>query len=66
MATGRRLAREHNERAWIAWNIAALQRCKRLPPLKSLTIRTKQPRRQTWQEQLHVARMITAAFSGKR
>jgi hypothetical protein len=38
-------------------------RAKRLPPLKSLMIR-RRPGPQTWQQQLHVARMITAAYGG--
>jgi len=45
--------REHNNRAWLAWHIAALSRAKKLPALKSLYTRDK-PRVQTWQEQFAV------------
>jgi len=47
--------REHNERAWLAWHIVAMQKAKRLPKLKKLLI--QQPdrrRRQTWQEQMAI------------
>jgi len=42
--------RDYNQRAWLAWHIAALQRAKKLPKLKTLLTRDK-PRPQSWQEQ---------------
>jgi len=30
---------EHNQRAWLAWHVAGLQRAKRMPPLNSLIVR---------------------------
>lgn len=45
---------EHNDRAWMAWHIAALSRMKKLPKLAELLIKPRkaQPvRPQTWQEQ---------------
>lgn len=42
--------REHNQRAWLAWHTAALQRSKKLPTLRSMLARDK-PRAQSWQEQ---------------
>lgn len=38
-----RLKREQNERAWTAWHIAALTRCKTMPKLESLLIRDPKP-----------------------
>ena len=64
-ATTRRLEREHNDRAWLAWNSAALQRAKRMPKLQALMIKRRRRRAQSWQEQLAIARMITAAHSGR-
>lgn len=60
-----RLEREHNARAWLAWNTVALGRAKRLPPLEKLLIRRRSGRQQTPREQMQIARMITAAFGGK-
>lgn len=66
-ATARRRDAEHNARAWLAWNTAALGRAKRLPRLQSLLVKPKRRKRpQTWQEQLAIARMITAAYGRKR
>lgn len=52
---------EHNARAWLAWHMAALQRSKKMPPLKTMMWREKK-RRQTWQEQLHIAQLWQAAL----
>lgn len=41
---------EHNGRAILAWNIAALSRAKKLPKVDSLFVRERGPP-QTWQEQ---------------
>jgi hypothetical protein len=63
-ARGKTLIREQNERAWLAWHIAALTRSKRLPDLKKLLY--KPPRKQqTWQEQLAIAEMYAAIGFGK-
>ena len=52
---------EHNSRAWLAWHVAALQRAKKMPPLKKLLAQEKR-RRQTWQEQLQVVQLWQALF----
>jgi len=56
----RRQAADHNGRAWLAWNIVALDRARRMPALKSLQIDADGPgrRRQTWQEQRAIARQL--------
>ena len=59
-----RLEAEHNRFAWHAWNSAALARQRRLPPMRSLMIRRRK-RRQTWQEQRDIARMITMQAGGR-
>lgn len=33
--------RSHNQTAWLAWHVAALQRTKRIPPLRRLMMRSK-------------------------
>jgi hypothetical protein len=60
-----RLRREHNDRAWLAWHIAALQRTqKRLPPITKLMFKEKIIKPQTWQEQRRVVRIMNAMFGG--
>lgn len=59
-----RLEREHNDRAWLAWNTAALHRVKKMPKLQSLQIKRRSRRPQTWQEQKQVLKLITAAYGG--
>ncbi len=56
----RRQVAEHNGRAWLAWNIVAIERARRMPTLKSLLIDADGPgrRRQTWQEQRAIARQL--------
>lgn len=49
-----RIVREHNQRAWLAWHIAALQRAKRLPKLKTLLAKSASRSRLTWQQQMAV------------
>lgn len=49
-----RLVREHNQHAWLAWHIAALQRSKRLPKLKTLLAKQQSHRRTNWQQQMAV------------
>jgi hypothetical protein len=65
-ASGRRLEREHNARAWLAWNVAALMRAKRLPTLKSLMVKRRRREQQAWEDQIKMCRLITAAYSGRR
>jgi hypothetical protein len=33
------MRREHNERAWAAWHVAALSRAKKIPKLETLLIK---------------------------
>jgi hypothetical protein len=42
-----RLEREHNERAWAVWHIAALPRAKKMPELQKLQHRQKNRRELT-------------------
>lgn len=65
-AAARRLEREHNDRAWLAWHVAALTRVKKMPKLQSLTVKRRRRRPQTWQEQLAICKMITAYHGGSR
>lgn len=60
----RTLRREHNNLMWLAWHVAALQRTKRLPPLKRMLAREK-PRAQSWQEQLEIMRGFASAHNAK-
>lgn len=55
---------EHNELMRHAWTIAALSRQRRLQDMRSLMIRPRSTRRQTWQEQMAVCRGIAAAYGG--
>jgi hypothetical protein len=41
------LEREHNERAWLAWHIAAMPRMKDFPKLEKLLYRQKSKREMT-------------------
>jgi hypothetical protein len=56
--------RDHNQRAWLAWHIAALQRAKKLPRLKSMLAREK-PRIQSWQEQVNIMQKWAMAHNAK-
>ena len=58
-----RLMDEHNERAWTAWHVAALQRNKRLPNLKSLLTEKKRPL--TMEEQIEGLKNWVQATGGK-
>ncbi|MBN8959330.1 MAG: phage tail assembly chaperone, partial [Rhizobiales bacterium] len=55
--------REHNERAWLAWHIAALSRAKVMPKIDKLMAKPK-PTLQTWEQQLAIVRQLNAAFGG--
>lgn len=58
------MIREQNERAWLAWHVAALSRTKKLPDFKRLQV--QKPRKpQTWQEQLEIAKMWAKMGAGK-
>ncbi len=54
--------REHVERAWTAWHIAALPRLKRFPDFRQFVRPPDEaPRAQSWQEQLNMAVRWAAA-----
>lgn len=53
---------EHNERAWLAFHVAALQRTRKFPPLRRLMMRDRRP--QSWQQQLAIAKQLTHAMGG--
>jgi hypothetical protein len=60
------LIREYNERAWLAYHTAFLPRMKRPPDFKKLLYKaTVTKRRQTWQEQLHIAKLWHRALGKK-
>jgi hypothetical protein len=63
-ASERRLAREHNERAWLAWHGAALGRSKKMPPLRDLLARTRGAERKGWQQQLAALQAWVVASGG--
>jgi len=65
VAKRKQMMREHNQRAWLAWHIAALQRSKKLPPLSKMQTSEAGPRRQTWQEQLAIAAQWVNAGVGR-
>jgi hypothetical protein len=56
--------RDHNHRAWLVWHVAALQRMKKLPRLKSMYAKEK-PRPQTWQEQAMIMQSWASAHNTK-
>src|SRR5262245_10879615 len=54
-AARKRLEREHDANAWLAWHIAGMVRAKKMPKLESLLSRKSgRPRRQSVAEQLHL------------
>lgn len=60
----KRLRREHDERTWLAWHIAALQRAKKLPKLETMMSRkSSRKNRQSVDEQIAVARAWHAAVT---
>jgi hypothetical protein len=67
VARNRSLLRGVNRERGLAWNIANLQRARRLPPMKSWLLR-EPGRRQTWQEQYEIAKawVANAAKEGKK
>lgn len=56
----RRLEREHNERAGLAWLIVVLGRQKRVPKLDKLLVKAPARRRQSWQKQMQIMDMWVA------
>lgn len=56
--------REHNERAWLAWHIVALDRVKKFPDLEKLLIRPEAKRRQTPEEQEAALKALFLAWGG--
>ena len=56
-----RIEREHNERAWLAWHVAALSRVPRMPPLRKLQVQSRRKRAQHWTEQLAQVKAWAAA-----
>jgi len=58
--------REHNDRAWLAWNTARLMHFhhqpKKLPRLDTLLVREGPKPRQSSQQQLQVIMAMHAAF----
>jgi len=62
----RRQEREHDARAWLAWHTVRLSHVdpRKFPKLETLLYRHRARRRQTPDEMLSIAKMITAAFGG--
>lgn len=57
----RKSSREHNQRAWIAWHIAALSRVRKFPKLETLLVKDRaaaRRRRQTPDQMLAIAKMM--------
>jgi len=61
----KRLIREHNDRAWLAYNIAYLPRLKKPPPFDKLLYKDRS-KRQTWQQQLVIAKMWHAKMESRK
>lgn len=62
----RRLEREHNDRAWLGWHIAALMRAKKLPKLEDLMHRGRaRSVKQTPEQMLGIVKMLNAAYGGR-
>jgi predicted alpha-1,6-mannanase (GH76 family) len=63
-AYNNQLKDEHNERAWLAWHIAALQRSKKFPHLRSLLVKESETQ-PSWQQQLEGLKQWVQATGGK-
>ena len=59
-----RLKHEHNQRAWLAWHIAMMERANKLPRLDELLIRDK-PKRQSIDQMVAVAKSWSLRFNAK-
>lgn len=64
-AKASQLAREHNERAWLAYTTAALTRAKRMPPLRDLLVRDGDRKPRSWHDMKSVAMQWTVALGGQ-
>lgn len=64
-AKNSQFTREHNERAWMAHTIAALQRPKKMPPLRKLLVRERNRKPQSWQDMQAIAKQWTMALGGE-
>jgi septal ring factor EnvC (AmiA/AmiB activator) len=68
-AQAQRTRDAYNERQVLAWHVAALQRTKRLPKLKTLLIEDEpqapKRKRQTWQEQMAVMDQLAAIMRAR-
>lgn len=60
-----RLRREQNERAWLAWHIAALSRVKDMPKLDSLMARDAPKQAQTEDQMLAILNAVCVANGGE-
>jgi hypothetical protein len=62
-----RREREHNERAWHAWHVAALPRAKRFPKLDTMLVKPRRRRgkQQSVADMMATCRLITLAAGGK-
>jgi len=63
-AARERIEFEHNARAWAAWHTAALQRSRKMVPLKQLLVGDVRRERQTPEEKRAILRAIAAAYGG--
>jgi len=58
-----RQSQNHNQLAWAAWHIVALNRQKKIPALKKLLIKDTQNKKfQTVDEQIKIAKFITSMY----
>lgn len=55
---------EHNEFAWVAWHVAALQRVKKLPKLEKFLSKRKKRERQTSKQMRKIIEMHHALHGG--
>jgi hypothetical protein len=55
---------QHNELAWLALQLAALQREKKLPKMERLLVPYERRARQTREQQKRMVRMIAETFKG--
>lgn len=63
-AVERRRIKQHNDRAWLAYNTAAFHRASKLRPrdLQKITLKPGRRVRQSLDEQRHVIRQIAATY----
>ncbi len=62
-AGAERLGREHNDRAWMAWHVAALQRSKKFPQLSKLLVQRR--KQDNWRKQVEGLKNWVIATGGK-